>query len=75
MLRYIPRFVWYNEGCSGTLSAVVKAPYFCTGMVHKVSIVASDEVMVFHARVFEPDHSYACSLCFYPILNKYYHGA
>ena len=34
---------------------------------YKFSIIASDEVMVFHARVLEPDHSYACCLCLYPI--------
>ena len=28
-----------------------------------MSTVASDEVVVFHARVLEPDHSYACCLC------------
>ena len=39
-----------------------------------VSIVASDEVMVFHARVLEPDHSYAYCPCLCPILNIYITG-
>ena len=48
-----------SNRCSSTLSAMVKATHNRMG-TYKFSMIASDEVLVFHARVLEPDHSYAC---------------